>query len=94
MSPEEFRQVSRNERASGVGVIDCQPWTRLQDASPDTGLSWVVHEEIRSPGNFGTLVRSSEAIGGAGFILIGNAIDAYLPLESGRADYTDYVGMA
>jgi len=32
---------------------------------------------VRSPGNFGTLIRSSEAVGGAGFILIGKRIDPF-----------------
>ncbi len=36
-------------------------------------------EAVRSPGNLGTLVRTSEAVGGAGFILVGPRIDPFDP---------------
>jgi TrmH family RNA methyltransferase len=32
---------------------------------------------VRSPGNLGTLIRTSEAFGGAGFILLGSSIDPF-----------------
>jgi TrmH family RNA methyltransferase len=51
----------------------------LHAISPKTGLCWVVLENVRSPGNFGSLIRTSEAIGGAGFILIGPHIDPFDP---------------
>jgi TrmH family RNA methyltransferase len=79
VSPEEFRRVSRTPRASGVGAIVAQRWGRLHAASPRAGLCWIVLEEIRSEGNLGTLIRTSEAVGGAGFILVGDRIDPYDP---------------
>lgn len=36
-------------------------------------------ETVRSPGNLGTLIRTSEAVGGAGFIFIGKRIDPFDP---------------
>ena len=77
LSPEQFRQVSRADRASGIAAIVRQNWWQLQDISPREGLFWTVLETVRSPGNFGTLIRTSEAVGGAGFILIGNRIDPF-----------------
>ena len=77
LSPEEFRQISRAERASGVAAIVNQRWANLTDISPNDGLSWVLLDRVRSPGNLGTLIRSSKAAGGAGFILIGP--DPYSP---------------
>lgn len=79
LTPEQFRRISRTERASGVGAIAHQPWSKLHDISPHTGLCWVVLESVRSPGNLGTLIRTSEAVGGAGFILIGGRIDPFDP---------------
>jgi TrmH family RNA methyltransferase len=38
---------------------------------------WVVLEAIRAAGNLGSLIRTSEAVGGAGFILVGTGIDPY-----------------
>ena len=79
LTPEQFRRISRTERASGVGAIAHQPWSKLPDILPQMGLCWVVLETVRSPGNLGTLIRTSEAVGGAGFILIGGRVDPFDP---------------
>ncbi|CAN1211765.1 hypothetical protein TUMEXPCC7403_16290 [Tumidithrix helvetica PCC 7403] len=79
ITPEQFRHISRTERASGVGAIVRQPWEQLSEISPRTGLCWVVLDTVRSPGNLGTLIRTSEAFGGAGFILLGDRIDPFDP---------------
>jgi RNA methyltransferase, TrmH family len=77
ISPETFREISTTPRASGVGAIVAQRWSPLHGTSPRVGLCWIVLEAIRSEGNFGTLIRTSEAIGGAGFILVGARIDPF-----------------
>jgi len=51
----------------------------LHGTSPRAGLCWVVLEEVRFEGNLGSLIRTSEAIGGAGFILVGARIDPFDP---------------
>ncbi|MGD2181388.1 TrmH family RNA methyltransferase [Lusitaniella coriacea] len=79
LTPEQFRRISHTPRASGVSAILRQPWVELPKVSPQTGLCWVVLESVRSPGNFGSLIRTSEAIGGAGFILVGGRIDPFDP---------------
>jgi hypothetical protein len=79
VSPETFRQISTTHHASGVGAIVAQRWSPLHGASPRAGLCWVVLEEVRSEGNVGSLIRTSEAIGGAGFILVGARIDPFDP---------------
>jgi RNA methyltransferase, TrmH family len=79
LTPEQFRQISCTERTSGVGAILAQPWSRLSDISPRAGLCWIVLETVRSPGNLGTLIRTSEAFGGAGLILLGDRIDPFSP---------------
>jgi RNA methyltransferase, TrmH family len=66
-------------RASGVGVVVAQRWSPLHGALPRAGLCWVVLEAVRSAGNIGSLIRTSEAIGGAGFILVGPQIDPFAP---------------
>jgi TrmH family RNA methyltransferase len=79
VSPEAFRQVSTTPRASGVGAVVTQRWSPLHGASPRAGLCWVVLEAVRSEGNLGSLIRTSEAVGGAGFILVGPQIDPFAP---------------
>ncbi|GAB1540186.1 RNA methyltransferase [Scytonema sp. NUACC21] len=79
VTPEQFRQISYTERASGVGAIVRQRWFKLRDVSPQAGLCWLALETVRSPGNLGTLIRTSEAVGGAGFIFIGGHVDPFDP---------------
>ena len=79
LTPEEFRKISHTEKASGIAAIVSQRWTKLHQMSPQKGLCWTALEKVRSPGNLGTLIRTSEAIGGGGFILIGKNIDPYNP---------------
>jgi TrmH family RNA methyltransferase len=79
VSPEAFRQISMTPRASGVAAVVAQRWSPLHHASPKAGLCWVLLEAVRSEGNLGSLIRTSEAVGGAGFILVGPQIDPYAP---------------
>jgi len=78
-SPEEFRSVSRADHASGIGAVLRQRVEQLHRVAPRRGLCWVVLSRVRSPGNFGSLVRTSAAVGGAGFILLGGAVDPFEP---------------
>lgn len=45
---------------------------------------WIVLEEARDPGNVGTIIRTADAAGAKGVILVGNCCDPYA-LESVRA---------
>ena len=80
VSPEEFRRLSGTRRASGIAAFVKQRWVTLNQASPKKhGLCWIVVDKVRSPGNLGTLIRTSGAVGAAGFILTGNRVDPYAP---------------
>lgn len=79
VTPEQFRKLSQAKRASGVAAIVRQRWAVLDHVLPEQGLCWVLLETVHSPGNLGTLIRSSDAVGGAGFIFVGNGVDPYSP---------------
>lgn len=80
LSPEAFRSVSAAEHASGVGAIVRQRWTSLADVSPADGLGWLAIERLRSPGNLGSILRTAEAFGLAGVLLLGDACDPFDPV--------------
>lgn len=80
VTPDQFRQISRAERASGVGAILYQPIQELPHVTPGDHPCWVALGQVRSPGNFGTLIRTSAAIGGAGFILLDPGVDPFDPV--------------
>ena len=46
--------------------------------------TWLALEEIRDPGNLGTIIRTADAVGLSGIILVGTTCDPYA-LESIRA---------
>lgn len=78
-SPEQFRNLSQTERASGIAAIYRQHIKPLSQLNPDNHLCWTVLSEIRSNGNLGTLIRTSAAVGAGGFILLGDSIDPFDP---------------
>jgi TrmH family RNA methyltransferase len=76
---ELFRSLSLADEPQGIAAIARQRWEPLSQASPAAGLCWTALETVQSPGNLGSIVRTSEAVGGAGLILVGGAIDPYDP---------------
>jgi TrmH family RNA methyltransferase len=80
VSPEAFRSISRAEHASGIAAILHQQIRTLEQIQPDQSSCWTVLGHVQSLGNFGTLLRTSAAIGAAGFILLGQHIDPYEPV--------------
>ena len=79
VTPEQFRRVSRTERASGVGAILRQRIQRLDQIKLDEQQCWTALSHVRSPGNFGSLLRTSAASGAGGFILLGDRVDPFDP---------------
>ena len=79
VTPEHFRRVSKTERASGVAAILRQRVQRLKQIRLNDRGCWTALSHLRSPGNFGTLLRTSAATGAAGFIILGDNIDPFDP---------------
>jgi TrmH family RNA methyltransferase len=80
VNADVFRSLSAQENPQGIGAIVRQKWVELGTAKANLGLCWVALESVQYPGNLGTVLRTSEAVGGAGVILLGNATDPYDPL--------------
>lgn len=74
--PERFRAMSRAMRASGVAAIARQPRARLDDLGEGT---WLGLERLRSEGNLGTILRTAEATGARGLVLLGPEVDPFHP---------------
>lgn len=79
VSPEQFRSICTTGRASGIGAIVAQHWSPLSEADPAGGTCFLVIEEIRSPGNLGTILRTAEATGVGGIIFVGPQCDPFAP---------------
>jgi TrmH family RNA methyltransferase len=79
VTPNVFRALSIAEEPQGIGAVLRQRWERMDRVRPDIGLCWLALDTVRSPGNLGTLLRTMDAVGGAGLILLGDTIDPYAP---------------
>jgi len=79
VTPEQFRGISRTERASGVAALIRHRVQRLEQIRLQDQQCWTALSHVRAPGNFGSLVRTSAATGADGFILLGDSIDPYEP---------------
>lgn len=74
-----MERLSQVVDSQGLGAVVRQRWQRLESVKPRGELCWIAVETIRSPGNLGTILRTSDAVGGAGLILLGNETDPYDP---------------
>ncbi len=62
---------------SVLGVF-AQQWSALPEASTVAEDDiWLVLEEVRDPGNLGTIIRTSDAAGIKGIVLVGNCCDPF-----------------
>jgi TrmH family RNA methyltransferase len=66
-----------------VGVFE-QRWRPLRDVKPNEGETWVALDRVRDPGNLGTIIRTADAAGASGVILVGETTDPF-SLETVRA---------
>lgn len=79
VTPEQFRSISILPRACGIGAILRQHWVSLEQADSRRGLCWLIVERLRCPGNFGTILRTAEAVGVGGVICLGRGCDPFDP---------------
>ncbi len=76
-----MESITKRDNAQTVIAVLKQEWGTLADMR---GGVWVVLENIRDPGNLGTIIRTADASGAQGIILIGNTCDPF-SLEAIRA---------
>jgi len=79
VSPAAYRRLSLVDEPQGIAVVVRQRWERLHRVAPEAGLCWLVLDTVRAPGNLGTVIRTLDAVGAAGVILLGGAVDPYAP---------------
>jgi TrmH family RNA methyltransferase len=76
--------ITRRDNAQAVLGVFSQRWTPLKDIRPRDGEVWVALDRVRDPGNLGTVIRTVDAVGAKGVILVGETTDPY-SLETVRA---------
>ncbi len=73
----------RDNPQMAIGVFS-QQWLELAAIRPEPGQLWIGLDRVRDPGNLGTILRTADAFGVSGVILIGDCTDPF-SLEAVRA---------
>ncbi len=79
LSPELSGRLSSRDGPAGLAAIVRVRHASLADLDVRQDAAFVALHEIGNPGNLGTIIRTADATGTAGVILIGDTTDPYAP---------------
>jgi TrmH family RNA methyltransferase len=74
-----FQRLANRDGTPGLLAIVRSRYLELADLAIVPGAVFVALNQISNPGNLGTIVRTADAVGGSGVILIGECTDPYAP---------------
>ena len=83
-TPDILSKLSGKDNPQAVVGIYDDFETSLTDLDRTTSGIWLVAERLRDPGNLGTILRTGDAVGAGGLILIGECVDPF-SVEAVRA---------
>lgn len=89
-TPKVMESVTKRDNAQSVVAALKQRWA--DPAGIKDGV-WTVLEEVRDPGNLGTIIRTADATGARGIILIGSTCDPF-STEAIRASMGSFARVA
>jgi RNA methyltransferase, TrmH family len=81
---EILEKVSRRDNPQAVVAVFEQTFTDLDALEPQSAICWVALQAVRDPGNLGTIIRTADAAGCGGVILVGDCCDPF-SVEAVRA---------
>jgi TrmH family RNA methyltransferase len=81
---EVLEKVSRRDNPQAVVAVFRQAYAPLAEIRPHEAPCWVALQAVRDPGNLGTIIRTADAAGCGGVILVGDCTDAF-SVEAVRA---------
>lgn len=84
VSEKVLSSVTRRDNPQMVVGIFEQQWQRLDHLAPERNRTFVALDRVRDPGNLGTIIRTADAAGASGVILVGECTDPF-SLETVRA---------
>ncbi|MBX3187773.1 MAG: RNA methyltransferase [Labilithrix sp.] len=76
---DELERLSPSREPQGVGIVVRQRWESLATVAAAHAACWLAIEEVRSPGNLGTLLRTTEAVGASGLVALSRSVDPFDP---------------
>lgn len=79
VSKDVFEGISLKEGPVGIAAVVRQSWVPLSTTRIEPGEIWVALDSVADPGNLGTILRTLDAAGGSGLILLDHSTDPYDP---------------
>ena len=79
VSTEIYEKIAHKQGPQGIGAILRQDWHSLPGIDIQPEDVWVALDAVADPGNLGTIMRTAEAVGSRGIILLENSTDPYDP---------------
>ena len=83
-SADIMSKLSGKENAQTIVGVYADHGTALADIDRSTAPIWLVAQAMRDPGNLGTMLRTGDAVGSGGLILIDDCTDPF-SVEAVRA---------
>ncbi len=102
VSAEIFEKIAHKENLQGIGAVIRQERLLLKSIRVKPDDIWVALDAIADPGNLGTIMRTADAVGCRGVIMVGDCTDPYDPtavkasmgaifsLALGQAEWDDF----
>ena len=79
LSKQAFESISFKENLQGIGAVARSRLIRLREIEAATSELWVALDGVGNPGNLGAIMRTCDAVGAAGLLLLGGTTDPYHP---------------
>lgn len=77
VSVEAFKSISAKDGPQGIAAIVRQNWYSLDELQVANNRRWVALDSVADPGNLGTILRTNDAVGGEGVLVLDQATDPY-----------------
>ena len=79
VTPAVFEALSGRDNPSGLAAVVRARTGRLDELAVTPDACFVALHEVGNPGNLGTILRTAEAAGAAGVLLLGETTDPFHP---------------
>jgi TrmH family RNA methyltransferase len=77
LSRPVFESISERENPVGLAAIIQMQWAELDELVVQPNSIFVALFDASDPGNLGTIVRTMDAVGAAGLVLVGQGVDPF-----------------
>lgn len=77
VSAKVLEKLSSKSNPQSMLAVYSQRWGNLSEIFPTSKNVYLVLEQVRDPGNLGTIIRTADAVGTACIFLVGHCCDPY-----------------